>query len=387
MQRAALVSLLVSLFLPTSALAAAGPASFVAARSLLATSSSPGNAYAAGFSVVLTAPVKGDFSALGGSIITAAPIGGDELLIAGTISSRTQIAGDFRAMGGSIAVQNPVGGDLVALGFSVHDTGQVGGSVFIAAADAAVLGGAAGPVTIYANNIALSGDFAGNVTVVSSGHLTLAENTVIHGKLSYEAPEPATIPASATIEGGVTYRNASYLPNVSTSRALAFVSVGVFLLVRILGALILAGLLAGLFPKLSEAITDRAFTQRPRSTLLTMLLGFAALVATPILFVMLALTFVGIGLALLLLFAYALMALLALMYAGILLGSAFARHFRGRVSVRWHDGVLGMLVLSIIARAPIVGPLTVLLLMTFSAGALLLLFFHFAFPREESELV
>ena len=387
MQRAAIVSLLVSLLVPTSALAATEPASFVAARSLLATSSSPGNAYAAGFSVVLTAPVKGDFSALGGSIITAAPVGGDELLIAGTISSRTQIAGDFRAMGGSIAVQNPVGGDLVALGFSVHDTGQVGGSVFIAAADAAVLGGAAGPVTIYANNIALSGDFAGNVTVVSSGHLTLAENTVIHGKLSYEAPEPATIPASATIEGGVTYRNASYLPNVSTSRALAFVSVGVFLLVRILGALILAGLLAGLFPKLSEAITERAFTQRPRSVLLTMLLGFAALVATPILFVMLALTFVGIGLALLLLFAYALMALLALMYAGILLGSAFARHFRSRVAVRWHDGVLGMLVLSVVARAPIVGPLLVLLLMTFSAGALLLLFFHFAFPREESELV
>ena len=386
MQRAPLL-LFVSLLFPASAFAAASPASFVAARSLLATSSSPGNAYAAGFSVVLTAPVKGDFSALGGSIITAAPVEGDELLIAGSISSRAQALGDFRAMGGSIAVGNPVGGDLVALGFSVYDTGHVGGSVFVTAADAAVMGGAAGPVTIYANNASLSGDFAGNVTVVSSGHLTLEANTVIHGKLSYEAPEAATIPASATIEGGVAYRNASFLPNASTSRALAFASIGVFLLVRILGALILAGLLAGLFPKLSEAITERAFTQRPRGILLTMLLGFAALVATPILFVMLALTFVGIGLAFLLLVAYALLALLALMYAGILLGSAFARRFRGRTAVRWHDGVFGMLVLSFAALVPLAGPLVVLLLTTFSAGALLLLFFHFAFPREEPELV
>ena len=158
---------------------------------------------------------------------------------------------------------------------------------------------------------------------------------------------------------------------------------GVFLLVRILGALILAGLLAGLFPKLAEAVTERAYRERPRSILLTMLLGFAAFVVTPVLFLMLALTFVGIGLAFLLLFAYALMALLALMYAGILFGSVLVRRFSGRVTVLWRDGVLGMLVLSLIVLVPFVGPLIVLFFTLFSAGTLLLLFFNFAFPREE----
>lgn len=375
--------LLVALLLPAGALAATPPASFVAAQSLLVASSSPGNAYATGVSVVLTAPVEGDFSAFGGSIITAAPIAGDGLLIAGSISSRAPILGDFRAAGGSINIEEPITGDLVAFGFSVYDTGHAGGSVFVAAADAALMAGAAGPVTVYGNAVSLAGDFAGNVTVVTSGHLTLAPGTIIHGRLSYEAPDTATIPESATILGGVTYTNASYMPDSSTSHALAFVSIGVFLLVRILGALILAGLLAGLFPKLAEAIAERAYGERPRSILLTTLLGFAAFVVTPVLFLMLALTFVGIGLAFLLLSAYALMALLALMQAGILFGSMFARRFSGRATVLWHDGVFGMLALSLLALVPFVGLLIVFFFTIFSAGALLLLFFNFAFPREE----
>ena len=56
----------------------------------------------------------------------------------------------------------------------------------------------------------------------------------------------ASIPASATVAGGVEYTDASYLPDAGTSRVLALVSIGFFLFVRILGALILAGLLAGL---------------------------------------------------------------------------------------------------------------------------------------------
>ena len=239
------------------------------------------------------------------------------------------------------------------------------------------------PVIIYGNNISLAGDFAGNVTLVATGHVSLAVDTLIRGKLSYEAPEEEIFPASVTIIGGIKYTNASYLPDAGTSRILAFVSIGFFLFVRILGALILAGLLAGLFPSLAEAVALRAYEERPRRILLTMLLGFAILVAAPILIMLLALTFVGIGLALLLLILYALLVLFALLYAGILLGSMFARRFQKRETVLWHDGVLGMLALSLVALVPVFGLFVVLILSLFTAGALLLIFFHFAFPHEE----
>ena len=153
---------------------------------------------------------------------------------------------------------------------------------------------------------------------------------------------------------------------------------------RIFGALILAGLLAGLFPRLAEAVAERAYEERLRSILLTMLLGFGILVATPVLIMLLALTFVGIGLALLLLILYALLVFFSLLYAGILLGSMFARRFRKRETVLWHDGVLGMLALSLVTLVPVFGVFIVLVLSLFSAGALLLIFFHFAFPHEEN---
>lgn len=382
MQRILFAALL-ALLAPASALAAHAPASFSAAPSLLMASSSPGNLYVAGASVVLTAPVEGDFSAFGGSIIIAAPVQGDDLLLAGSIHSRARVGGDVRAVGGSVSVDEPVAGDMVAFGYSVNDSGRAGGNVFIIAADTTLTNGASGPVTIYGNNISLAGDFANDVRVFASGRVAIAAGTTVHGSLSYEAPEPAVISTSTAITGGVEYTSASYLPNVGTSRVLALLSIGFLLFARIFGELLLAGFLAGLFPKLSEEIVGRAYAERPRGVLLTMLLGFAVFVAAPILFVMLLLTFVGIGFALLLLIAYALLALLALLYAGIFLGGMLARHYARRETILWHDGMLGMLILSLIALVPFVGLPIVFLLTIFIAGMLLQIFFHFAFPHEE----
>ncbi len=378
--------LLISFILPTSVFAAKAPASFSAARSLVDASNSLGNAYLAGISVVVTAPIKGDLSAIAGDIVSAATIDGDELLLAGSVDSRAEVAGDFRAIGGNIAVEKPVAGDLVALGLSVNDSGRAGGSVFIIALNSVLTNGASGPVTIYGNNVSLAGDFAGDVTVTASGKVTIAPGTVIHGSLSYESPETATIPESATIIGGTTFTNISYLPNAGTSHALALASVGFFLIVRILSVIILAGLLAGLFPRLTEAVVERACTRRARDILLTLLLGFALLVATPILFILLMLTFVGISIAILVLVAYALVVFLSVMYAGILLGGMFVRRFMRRETVLWHDGALGMLALSLIALVPFIGIFIALLLAVFSAGALSHIFFNFAFPHDEQTI-
>ena len=109
------------------------------------------------------------------------------------------------------------------------------------------------------------------------------------------------------------------------------------------------------------------------------------LVAAPILFALLMITFVGIGIALLVFIGYALLVFLSVMYAGILFGGVFARRFARREVVLWHDGVLGMLVLSLVVMVPFVGLYIALLLALFSAGALLLIFFNFYFWLTESD--
>jgi hypothetical protein len=386
MQRMSL-ALLVLILLPTSVLAArlVAPSSFHAAQSLVAASSSPGNAYAVGASVVLTAPVAGDILAIGGSVVNAAPIAGDAALFGGSVSSRASVTGDVRVMGGGIDIAEPIGGDLVAAGFSMRDTGRASGSVFIIAANTTMTNGAEGPVTIYGNNISLGGDFAGDVQVVASGRVALAPGARIRGAFSYEAPDVAVVPPSVKIDGKVTYTNASYLPDVGTSRALAYLSIGFFMIARIVGALILAGLLAGLFPSFARLLTAQVTRMRVRSRLLMLLLGFGIFVATPIVIALLLLTFVGIGLALLLLILYALLLVLAFVYAGIVTGHLLARRFAKREAVLWHDGVLGMSVLSIVTLVPFVGLPIVFALMLFAVGTLLQIFFHFAFPHSDEK--
>jgi hypothetical protein len=377
-----LPALVALLFLPATSYAAHTPSSFSEGQQLLIASSSPGNVYAAGASVVVAAPVAGDLSVVGGSIISATLIAGDELFLGGSISSRSHVDGNLRVAGGTISVDDPVGGDLVAFGLSVDDLGSVGGSVFIVAADTELTGGADGPVIIYGNNVSLGGTFGGDVTVVASGRVALAAGTKIAGKLTYQSPEEAIVPSSAVVHGGVLYTNASYLPDVGTSRILSLISIGVFLVIRVLGALILAGLFAGLFPRLNAQFVEDTVNLRPSRILLTTLLGLAVFIATPVLALLLMITFVGIGLALLFLIVYAFLALLALLYAGILIGALIARRFSHRTLVLWHDGVLGMLILSIITLVPYIGLFVALLVTAFSAGMLLIIFFNFAFPHE-----
>ena len=350
---------------------------------LLLATTSPGNVYMGGASIIITAPIVGDLSALGGTLTVAAPVAGDALLLGGSASVRAPITGDVRMVVGDADIEKPVMGDVAALALSLHESAHVQGSVLIGAASAFVTGGADGPVTIYANSVTLGGAFAGDVHVVATDHLTLLPGTTIGGTLTYQAPLPASVPDSVQVQGGITYTQASYLPGANVSRTLALASIGIFLVARILALLILAGLLTGLFPRLAEAVIDEGYGRTVRHSLLVTLLGFAAFVATPILTILLALTFIGLALAILLALGYLLLVFLALIYAGILLGGALSRRFFVRDGVLWRDGVLGTLALSLVALVPVVGLLIVLVLASFAAGALLSIFFRFAFHTDE----
>ncbi len=379
MLRTTLIAFIV-LLIPASAFAAS-TATLSTGRTLLIATSTPGNAYALGGSVVVSGTTGADLTALGGSVVVTAPVKAAALLAGGSVETQGTVGGSVRAIAGTVTIGAPVGGDLAAIAWNLTANALVKGSALVLAGSANLADGAQGPVLVYGNTVRLAGDFAGDVRVVSTGRVIVAPGTKIAGTFSYDAPTEAAIPADAQIHA-VAYGGSSAVSSPGEARALALIGVGVFLFARILGALILAGLLAGLFPAFAEAVAARAYESRLRGFFLTALLGFAALVATPVLLIILSLTFIGLGIALLIGIAYALLALLSCVYAGIVLGSVLARRFAQRRVVYWRDGALGMLALSILFLIPILGPLVVACLVFFAAGALLTLFFHFAFPHE-----
>ena len=341
----------------------------------------PQNSYLFGGNVTVATSSAADLTAIGGSVITSAPVAGDALLAGGSVSIHGRIAGDARIAGGQVSVQAPVGGDLAAVAVSIDDHAAHARRILIIGGTVRLESGSRGKVTVYGNEVYLSGTFDGNVHISALNTLTLAPRTIIHGTLRYEASEVAHIPSSAKIDGGVTYTGASFLPTSREAEAFALAGIGIFFLVRILGALIVAGLFAGLFPVFTNRVTGEVLGKSIRHMLLLTLLGFGILVAAPVLIFLLALTFVGLGIAFILGAVYVLLVFLALSYAGIISGGAFARAFMNRSYITWRDAVFGMLVLMLIGVVPIVGSIVILFLTCLAAGALVSLFYTFAFGR------
>lgn len=358
-------------------------ATFNAQRSLVVSEVSDGNAYFAAGGITVVAPIAGDLSVLGGSISVSAPVAGDALLAGGSMVLRKPVTGDARLLGGNIVLAAPVGGDLVACAGTFAETAGTAKTVFVIAGSARLLSGASGPVTVYGSDVYLGGNFASDVRVVASNRLTLAPDTHIQGRLRYEAPQVAEVPDSAIVDGGVVYTGASFLPSSQQAHALALAGTGVFLFVKILGALIAVGLLAGLFPVFTERVAGRVLRGTLRRFALYALLGFAFSVATPILVFLLAVTFVGLGVALIIGSAYLLALSLAFCYAGAVAGTALREWVFKRRYFSWRYPVFGMLILSLVYLVPVVGPVTFYVVWVAALGALISDAYERAFGTDE----
>jgi cytoskeletal protein CcmA (bactofilin family) len=355
-------------------------------RTIVLSDPESGNAYLAGTDVTVVSPLAGDVLAAGGTVSITGAISGDVMAAGGTVRIDKPVAGDVRAFGGEVTVDAPVAGDLILAGGTVTasssatDTRIAGGTVRLT--------GASGPVIIYGADITLSGEFTGDVTIEASDRITIADGTHIRGALRYNGPQQITIPAGVRVDGGTSYiGSSSFLPSSEEAQTFAVAGATILFIVHLAAVLILAGLLAGLFPLFTERVVTKTLTERsPGRFVLLALLGFGIFVATPVLILILVLSFVGIGVALLLAAIYALFVLLAYVYAGILAGAALGQRLMKRYVVTWKEAVLGMLVLYLIGTIPVIGMLVKFVLMMAAGGAIVSLAYGSAFRRTDAGL-
>ena len=356
-------------------------------RNVVLSEAPAGNTYLAGSNVAIIASVPADLTAAGANVVVSAPVGGDVLIAGGTLDIDQPVAGDVRAAGARIIIDAPVAGDVAALGGVVLVNGRAN-DIQVMGGTVRLTGGADGSVSVYGSDVFIAGEYGGDVEVSASDRITVAEGTVIHGAFRYNAPQTATIAQSAVVTGGIVYTGAaSYLPSPEEARRYAIAGAGVFFLVKALAALVAAGLVVGLFPRLSKRIVQRALVPEPRPLFLRSLLGLALIVLTPILLILLAVSFVGIGIALIGGALYFLLIMLSYVYAGLLVGSVFLRMVVKRHVATWKAAILGMFLLYVVSLVPIVGGLIAFVFMLLSAGTLALISYEFAWKREDTSSI
>ena len=376
MKARAAILLLALLLLPSVALAS----TLQASESLTVSETQQGNAYLAGSRIVVDAAVLGDLIAAGNEVAVSALIDGDILAAGSDVRINAPVTGDVRVAGAKVIITEPIDGEVAAFGGSVSVQGSAR-EMRVAGMNVEIAAGASGPVTVYGSRVSLAGEFAGDVRVIAADQVMLAPGTVINGTLEYNAPQEAMIPASASVVGGARYiGTASFLPTTAEAQTFALAGFGIFFIVRILAAMVTAGLLAGLFPAFARTIATEALAHEPKHLIFLSIIGFAALVATPFIFLFLIASVVGIGVAFLIGSAYLFCLFLAYLYSALLAGAALDRLIRKKTDVSWHHAVVGMLALYIIGFIPVIGFIAGLILLSLALGAMLRTVYLYAFP-------
>jgi hypothetical protein len=277
--------------------------------------------------------VAGDVMVAGGAVLFTGVVGGDVLTVGGDQRLAGSAEGSVRAAGAQVRLDTEVGRNLtIAAGRVLVGRGaRVTGNAYLVGG-AIRLDGAVGQlVRIAGSDVVINGHVAGDV-LVEARRLTLGPAAVIDGDLRYRLSrgEDMVVEAGARVEGQVLPLGRR--PGAWIRWALRGL--------RILGFLIAGVIVVGLLPGLSLA-AERRIRVRPFASFGG---GLLVLLLVPVLLALLAITIIGVPLAVYLALVY-LAPIVVALWLGRLLLSASAYPERGELVVAFLVGgvILGLL--------------------------------------------
>lgn len=301
-------------------------------------------------------------SRAGGTVIVAADeTTGDLEVFGGDVVIRGTVDGDLRAIGGNVRIDGTVTGNVEGTAGNIYVGGTVGGDVSGAAGHVQVAEGASigGNLEVGAGSVVIAGSVGGNARVGAES-ITLAPSATVGGDFEYDGTLDRQ--EGAQVGGAVTEN-----PNIGSGPGSAFrVADVVFSVYFVLVNLLVGAILLLAFPRFSAGLVERT-RERPG---VTGVVGLGTLVAAPVALVLLAITIVGIPLSLLGFVGYAVGIWLGIIYGRYLLG-AWLLSVLDREN-RWLALLLGVLLMVVLTRVPIVGGLADLAVLVWGLGALLL---------------
>jgi hypothetical protein len=308
---------------------------------------------------------KGDVVVAGADVKISGKVHGYLMAAGATVRIDAPVGNDLWAAGANVIVNAPVADNAMIAGNSVllDSNAAMGKNVRIAASFADVRGRVSRNLTITAANARISSEIDGNVTAYAE-NLTLYPGAVVRGDLVVYSPNEPTISGQAQVLGRVDYHRTESGQSSSSAIGNWFGSWFLtFLWITILG------LIAVWF---SSVWTGRVTEMLKRETAKSFLVGLIAMLAVPILFILLLITVAGLPLA----FLLGAMSLVAFLFSG-----AFISYFVGDLVLkrlkRWEDSnvlkiVFGAFIVTIVMSLPLIGWLAKLAVLFFGVGAFLL---------------
>jgi cytoskeletal protein CcmA (bactofilin family) len=328
--------------------------------------------------------VTGDLSEITGDVVVHGTVEGDVSAVAGSVEITGEVTGDVSAAAGSVTVEGgTVGGDVSAGGGSIDvtdgatvegDASAGGGSVTVGPDSTVERDAAAGGGDAEVEGT-VDGDVASGQSVVLGANAHVGGDVTYHDSL--DRAGGAVVEGTVTHETGDGWQGIGSIVDVDdgsdfqwsfdTPLTPGVVDDGPGWLSGVywvLLALLAGGVALLLAPDFSAEVATQAATDPLRSGAL----GFAALVAAPVVLVVVGLTIVGIPFALA---GGALFALVA--WVGLVFGEYVAgREVLAALDVgnRWAALAVGVVGVELLARLPVMGGLVRFLVFLLGFGAL-----------------
>jgi cytoskeletal protein CcmA (bactofilin family) len=293
-----------------------------------------------GEEVIISSPVYDDLFASGGTIILNAPVD-SAILAGGTIEVNAPIKGDLIAAGGTIRVNADVGGKIVLAGGSVLVNGSVGTNAIAAGGDVTLLPGA----TVTRDALISGG------TVKNEGY--------VDGTLTVDANQFQNPGHAGSTNVHIT-ENSGVLPG-----ALSAILVTLSLLFA-LGMFILGLVLIRTMPSRFFSVTS----ELKKSPVIKTVIGFIGLLIGIIGLTILAITVVGLPLAMLAGMVFLIAVLLSSLFVAYRLGEVISSHAAPGLS-EWQRYTIGFVILFILFYIPFIGPVIAVIAISLGFGAFL----------------
>lgn len=291
--------------------------------------------YAVGSTVAILGTVNGDVYAAGGTVDIPGTVNGDIMAAGGNVTISGNVTQDIRIAGVNVTISGRVGRNITAAGgtITLTNTSTVAGSLTGFGGQVSLLGPVGKDLMLGAGRVTLNNTVGGDVNA-SLDTLTLSPDAKIQGNLTYQSENKATIAKEASIGGKITYHPTPKVSKAEADKKLAFGVLGIitwFKILSFLSTLLVGYLLMRLLPVYTQHIGKLILT-RPWGSLG---LGFVSLIVTPILFVILLITVIGIPLAFILLGAFFILMYLAKLFILMTIGKKIVNFVLADAGLFW----------------------------------------------------
>lgn len=320
------------------------------------------NLYTAGSNVVVNGMTEGDLAAAGGVINLVGDVEQDGLFAGGNLNLAGKIGGDVRLLGGNVIISSQIAGDMVGAGgtFNFTEKSSIGGDLILAGGNVYIDAPIKGNVKIAGGDITINSLVEGNVDVIASNQLVFGPKAQVSGKITLKSPVTAVLKDGAK----VNHVEFTKIENKSYKGSMRAVVTAGFAIKAI--AMFLA---AWTILYLRRKKTLEALVEIQASPLSAFGWGLVGLIVMPVLIVFLFVTLVGYYIAIVALFAYFLMLLLASVLGALLVGKTILKYLKNYENIaNWQLALVGVVAYRILSLVPVLGWLVILVVFLMSLG-------------------